>query len=724
MTRKKATDKSPPEQSPSKHNSLHGVSEKFSDFVRDFWENLAWSDIVDSFGTKTTQRGRDYANSGHVQSLWATEDGMSLLGIVCGTEDYQTLVTLEKGTRKNQFLLSSSCSCPVGCDCKHGVAVVGTFLNKFAKDEPILPCAELKDGSWEITSATGKKSTLKIDLENEFDDEDDDFWDDDDDWFDDDDDEDDGDTPRKRIKKATKTSKSKTTKKGFKPEALRKTLKNMSQDELIKLILQLATDHQAVQEQFEHELFAATVSKSGKVDQIVKKAIEMIDKGIDYGDYGYYGNPSVDLRSVAEFVKQFQKFDDPLSGLDQVARHLVKKGNRYLEETQDEDDYDFHIVFEAIADVLLKSKSEPSKIILWSYEMENLEDYDLLGEMGQTIQNHQWPMKVWGTVADEQLAALKKKPLQPRDHWRLQKIVTALDKAKRAEEATDMLRKEAPKIDEHEMLIKRLIEVNCLEEAETIATGQLQKCAVSSQNHHWDWVWMRQLKIIAEKRKDKATLASIQTAEFLHQPNWETIQPLLKSAKMLKVEPVIRKEMETFLQTGEVPEAISAALSKKEPTSAAKKSWPIPVFFFQPKPEQSGSRYDVLCKWAIKEKRPHDVIRWFDELKSRPSLKRSVNPLDVAEAVWTAYPDRAFQFYRQAAEEEMNTTSTSHYPTAVSHLRKAKQALANAKRDREWSKVMEEIRAKHGRKSSLMKQIGEMEAGSIVKQRRTQKKSR
>jgi len=717
MPRKKAVTV----KSTSKQNPSPSVSVKFSKAVRDFWENLAWSDIVDSFGTKTTQRGRDYANSGHVQNLWATEDGMNLLGIVYGTEEYQTLVMLEKGRRKDQFLLSSSCSCPVGCDCKHGVAVIGKFLDKFAKNEPIPPCAELEDDVWETTSVTGKKTTLKIAFENDFDDDDDDFWDDDDDWFDDDDEEDEGDTPRKRIKKTTKN---KTAKKGFKPETLRKTLQNMSQEELIKLILQLANDYSTVQEYFEQELFAATVSKSGKVDQIVAKAIEMIDKGIDYGDYGYYGNPSVDLRSVAEFVKQFQKFDDPLPGLDKVARHLVKKGKRYLEESGDEDDFDFRIVFEAIADVLLKSKSEPSKIITWSFEMSDLDEYDLLGEMPATISNHKWPMKVWSVVADELLAALKKKPLTNHDHWRLHKIVTTLDKVKRTNEATDFLRKEAPKIDEHETLVKRLIEVNCLEEAVTIATSQLQKCATSSQNRHADWVWMRQLKIIAEKRKDKATLASIQAAEFLHQPNWETIQSLLKSAKTLKVEPVIRKEMETFLQTGEMPEAVNAGLTKKEPTSAAKKNWPIPVFFFQPKPDQTGSQFDVLCKWAIREKRPHDVIRWYDELKSRQSLKRSVNPLDVAEAVLTTHPDRAFQFYRQAAEEEMNTTSTSHYPTAVSHLRRAKQALANAKRSGEWPKVLGEIRTKHGRKSSLMKQIDELEAGSIVKQRQSQTKSR
>ena len=123
---------------------------------------------------------------------------------------------------------------------------------------------------------------------------------------------------------------------------------------------------------------------------------------------------------------------------------------------------------------------------------------------------------------------------------------------------------------------------------------------------------------------------------------------------------VIRKGMAAFLQTGEMPELVSTTLSGKTPTPSAKTNWPLPVFFYQPKPEQPGSRFDVLCQWAIQEKRPHDVVQWFDELKSTPSLQCRVNNLNVAEAVWTTHPDRAFPIYRMAAEEEMNTTSTSH----------------------------------------------------------------
>ncbi len=369
--------------------------------------------------------------------------------------------------------------------------------------------------------------------------------------------------------------------------------------------------------------------------------------------------------------------------------------------------------------MLLASKSDPVKIVLWSYEMNALDEYAMVDDMGKTLRDHAWPPKVWSEVADRLIASLKNESSEPRNWRQLERIVSALDKAKRREEATELLRKEAPKRGEQEMLADRLIEVGCLDEAEQMIVGHLRKRlpAISKNDYH-DRDWMQRLKVVAEKKKDGPTLASIQAAEFFHDPERETILPLLKTAKTLKIELAIRRGIDTFLQSGELPAAVVSALSGKKPSPAAKRNWPIPVFFFQPKPDAAGSRYDVLCEWAVAENRPDDVVRWFDALQKKPSQKRHVDEFEVAEAVMSSHPDRAYEIYRKAAEEEMDTTSTNHYPLAISHLRKAKQALEKAKRGREWAKIMEDIRTKHRRKSSLMKRLDELEAGPIVKQKR------
>ncbi len=311
-----------PSQKPSSQSTSPPASAKYSKAVREYWEGLTWSDLTDRFGVKTAQRGRDYAESHHVGTLWATEDGTRLVGIVHGTEEYQTVVSLEKLRRKNEFIPVSICSCPVGSDCKHGVAVIGTFLDILANNELILGCTELKDGVWETTSPTGKKSTLKIEIEEDEDDDEDGYWDND--W----EEEEDDFPPRKRIRRATKVP---TTGHDFQPETLRKKLDAQTPEELVDLIMQLAEDHPIVRKQFEQELFVESISKEGKSDQIAREAIKMIDQGVDLGSLGYYndyygGGPSADLDSVTELVKQCNKIADPLPALIKSCGISSRKG--------------------------------------------------------------------------------------------------------------------------------------------------------------------------------------------------------------------------------------------------------------------------------------------------------------------------------------------------------------------------------------------------------------
>ncbi len=141
-----------------------------------------------------------------------------------------------------------------------------------------------------------------------------------------------------------------------------------------------------------------------------------------------------------------------------------------------------------------------------------------------------------------------------------------------------------------------------------------------------------------------------------------------------------------------------------------------PFFAFQPDSKKIGPRFDVLCDWAIAEKRPNDVVRWFDELSKHKAKVREIDREKVADAIAASHPDRAFRIYRDLAEHEME--ATRNYLSAVRLLRKIRKALDAAKRGADWPKLMTEIRTTHRRKSSLMKQLDELEAGSIVNQKR------
>lgn len=703
------------------------VNDPLTKPVREFWEQLGWADIAEIFGDRTTERGRRYGEGGNVRSFWATDDGRMLLANVSGEHDYKTLVSLKDGRKKNSFTIFSDCSCPVGTACKHGVAAITRFLDCLAEEKPVPLAVQIDEETWETFTVEGKKSVLKIDFDEYLDDDDDDDWEDDEEDCHDDDDEPVVASGRRIRQIAASVAEKKKSKN---ETALNEKLLRRSKEELVALILQFHNDYGEVREYFEQEAFSESLSKTNDVDKLVRKAIKLIDSGIDVDPYPYYNRysdaPSLDLDPVEEVIKQFKRFADPLPGLDRIARHLIEKGAEFVENAHVEDTWDIDRVFIEIAEVLIASKASPAKTILWAYEISGVGEYDLCGCGAKRILDHAWPKKTWSGVADALLEQYRQTPVKER-YWRqFRTVVETLDKAGRQSEATDFLRREAVSAGEMVMLVDRLIECNHLAEAKKIALQQRieeLKPETDRRFRRYD-TWPDKLEKIAEKQKDWPTLASIQASKLLESPNRRNVPPLLKTAEKLKVETVIRKAIEKFLLTGTLPTAFAKSLEGKKPTSSERKAWPIPFFEvrkedFSPKnphKNKTGPRYDLLCEWAIDEKRPKDVLRWFDELSKEKKSNRSGLLQEVADAVVDLYPDRALTIYLERAEHEME--ATRDYPAGIRQLNKAKKALEKAGRSARWPKIMEDIRTRHRRKSSLMRQLAEFEGGSIVKQKR------
>ena len=715
-----------PKKSPKKVKQSK-VSTKNSS-ARDYWELLSWSDLTDRFGDRTTKRGRDYAKNGNVKSIWATNDGKNILAVVRGSDDYYTLVTLSDGKKKNQFTLSSDCSCPVGMGCKHGVAAIGKYLDLLANNSPISRCAKKDDETWEAFLPDGKKKIITIDeYEEDCDDDDDadyndDCWNDNDDEWDDDDDWD--EPPPRRTVRSVKTVKT-TSKDGLETE-LKKKLQAKSAKELTDLVLQLFKEYDEVREYFEREAFAESLGATNDITKLVEKAIKLIDKEFgsitfDYYDR-YHTQSSLNLDPAVAVVKQFTRFDDPLPAIDRVARHLLKKANHYVESAHVEETYEIDSVFSKMAELLLQSKIDPVKLILWSHDISHVGEYDFTGDAVKKILDHSWPMKVWSGVADDMLGNLNANPEKHR--WRLRTIIETLDKAKRQKEATDLLRKEAPQANEFGMLVDRLTAFNLLDEAEKIALERRQVEAKTTgdnnkeRRRYYHDPWPEQLKKIAEKRKDWPTLASIQAAEFFEHPGRGKLKLFLLTVKKIKgIEAAVRKSIQEFLQSGEYPAVVKKSCKNEKPTSSELKQWPIPFFSFQADAKKSESFFDLLCEWAIDERRCDDVVKWYDEhQKVKTPRRREIDHEKVADAIAKSHPDKAFRIYRNQAEYEMEVTR--QYSMAVKTLQKARKALEQAARSSEWPKVMEEIRTTHRRKTNLMKELDDLDTPSIVQQKR------
>ncbi|WP_151524063.1 DEAD/DEAH box helicase [Serinicoccus kebangsaanensis] len=80
-------------------------------------------------GELTFARAQGYAEAGHVRTLVTGPDGAALVGTVTGGRGhvYQTVVRIHD---REVLVWSGQCSCPVGQDCKHAVAVLITARSR------------------------------------------------------------------------------------------------------------------------------------------------------------------------------------------------------------------------------------------------------------------------------------------------------------------------------------------------------------------------------------------------------------------------------------------------------------------------------------------------------------------------------------------------------------------------------------------------------------------
>jgi len=81
-------------------------------------------------GVKTFSRGRNYQREKRVKELICMESG-ELAGSVAGSERYVVVVSVTDGE------IQSCCSCPVGFDCKHAVALVLEYLDREKKGHSV-----------------------------------------------------------------------------------------------------------------------------------------------------------------------------------------------------------------------------------------------------------------------------------------------------------------------------------------------------------------------------------------------------------------------------------------------------------------------------------------------------------------------------------------------------------------------------------------------------------
>ena len=336
-----------------------------------------------------------------------------------------------------------------------------------------------------------------------------------------------------------------------------------------------------------------------------------------------------------------------------------------------------------VARALMNSSRTDEEKIIYAIDALFKDDYGICEEAFDSVLDHRWKQSKWSAVADLLQKRLSKQPdFDNSDGWTRsyqreqlsRRVIGSLDSAGRSREATELCVDEAHNAGFYTRAVKRLIEEKQFERAEKLAHEGLVNTSPTYAGLVQEL--QDQLCQIAAKRKDWSFTAAVAADRFFSRPSLTGYRELLKAAKKAKCEPAVQKQALAFLEKGNRPDTEKGGRTKGTSTAV----WPLPT---PPHPKEQqkpahharmhqGPYFSVLIDLAIDEKRPEDVLKWYDKRNattkrgtSRGYINRSPGDASIAKAIEGAYPERAIEIYHRLAEVIAVEKNPKKYPEAA-----------------------------------------------------------
>ena len=626
----------------------------------DPFEALTWNDLTDWAGSKIVSRGKNYQRQGRVSDLAVTDEGV-LVAWVEGTERYATRVFFEDDE------LESICSCPYWDTCKHAVAVVIEYL-KQVENNRCIPKA--------------KKDDYRLEL---FDDEIPDYEPDDDE-----------NAMSEDLHQDIK---------GF--------LKNKTKAQLIDLLHELVEQYPEISRELsdQNQIF------SGNTKTLVARLREDIrDLGDEPGWQNYWQGQGFTpdysgIRKKLETLVKTGHADEVLT----LGRELVSTGTRQVEESHDEGETAMEIAdcMSVIVEALDRSSLDAAEKLIWAVDAVFEDQFDLCEAFAEYL-HRRHSKAAWHTVADRLLARLKGfKSAKGADNFsrnykrdRLSNwTIHAMDRAGLKDEIIPLCEAEAGKTGSFVRLVKRLISAKRYEDAESwIQEG------IRATEKKWPGIAANlrdKLREIRTIEKKWPVVAAMQVEEFVRRPSRQAFIDCQKACGKAKVWPKVRESLLHYLETGELP--------------WKQKGWPLPESGLDQLDADQRNRFplvDDLIDIAIHEKKPDQVLRWYDQRAKDRFGWYGIDENAIATAVQAHAPDRAVAIWKKKAERLIAQVKPSAYQEAAKYLQKAAMVMGRGKQQAEWEGYLKNLREQHVRKRRLMEILDGLNGKPIVKKRR------
>ena len=332
------------------------------------------------------------------------------------------------------------------------------------------------------------------------------------------------------------------------------------------------------------------------------------------------------------------------------------------------------------------------------------------------------PAADWNIVADKLLQRLNKlgsRNGEDRETTGYRRdrltdwIIHALENAGRREEIIPLCEQEVPQTDSYARLVYYLIQANRLDEAEEWihrgikATRKfLPGIASRLQNT---------LREMREKAGDWLSAAAFRADDFFVRPEVGTFNELRQASKKAGVWPAVRTAVLHYLETGEL-----SAMTGQKAREKNIPLWPLPATGLRESIDGKKSDFPLvraLLDISIEEKRPAEVIRWYDMSRKMPNFWGwgNFNGEDkVAGAVAGTYPERAIAIWKRLAENQIAQTKPRAYDQAAVYLNSLGRLLRRMGKEEEWKIYLAGLRSSNIRKKRLLEVLDGLSGKPII----------
>ena len=474
---------------------------------------------------------------------------------------------------------------------------------------------------------------------------------------------------------------------------VKKMISGKSKEELQDILEDIISHFPDAWEYFESRQVVSGGNLKKAVEKI-KKDIRTISSEPGWKNYWRHDGYTPDYSSVRARLDSLLK-DGYADDVLDIGKELLEKGIEQIEmsndegETADEIAECVNIVFKALA----KSSLPEDEKILAAINMHLEDSYGICEGSGELLQKS-YRSDVWSSVADKLMKKMSEYPPSKTDFsdnyhrdrltdW----IINTLENAKRKDEIIPLCEQEAKYTSSYNRLVKRLIDNKNYKDAETwiyegITKTQDKAVGIAS-------CLRNKFRELREKEHDWPVVSAIKAEDFFHSPSLSSFQDLLKAASKTEYLAEVRTAAMQYLETGNKP--------KRE-------NWPLPKTGL-PEVSEKRSRWDVfpqcnvLIEIAITEKKPDQVIRWYEIRQKKTDHFYYYGKEDeIAAAVAKAYPEKAIAIWEKISEKLIAETKPASYEQAGRYLRKLKALLIEEGKGKQWSDYSAELRNINKRK--------------------------